>query len=163
MKKQERVVPKKNYLYLLIMILVVVFVTFFIFEINKDYQSRKLEVSYLNGYINEVNVSDINNILIEPSSDLFILVTKVNDESVYELERDIKKVIKDKDLRDNFIYINYSDKDINSLNKILGSDIKTIPALVYFKNGEYVKTIDSNKDMLNAGDLSQVLDQYEVE
>lgn len=163
MKKQERVVPKKNYLYLLIMILVVVFVTFFIFEINKDYQSRKLEVSYLDGFINEVNINDINNILIEPSSDLFILVTKVNDENVYKLERDIKKVIKEKDLRDNFIYINYSDKDINSLNKILGSDIKTIPALVYFKNGEYIKTIDSSKDMLNVGDLSQILDQYEVE
>ena len=163
MKKQERVVPKKNYLYLLIMLFAVVFVTFFIFEMNKDYQSRKLEVSYLNGFINEVNINDINNILIEPSSDLFIFVTKVNDENVYELERDIKKVIKEKDLRDNFFYINYSDKDINSLNKILGSDIKTIPALVYFKNGEYIKSVDSSKDMLNVGDLSQILDQYEVE
>ena len=55
MKKQERVVPKKNYLYLLIMLFAVVFVTFFIFEMNKDYQSRKLEVSYLNGFIGIIN------------------------------------------------------------------------------------------------------------
>lgn len=165
MKKQDRVVPKKNYLYLIIMLISVVFVTFLIFDINKDYQTRKLKSSYLEGYVNEVNISDLNNILTEPSSELFILITKTNDESVYNLESDIKKVIKSRDLRDNFIYIDYTNKEnkINDLNKILKSDIKTIPALIYYKDGEYVKQIDSSKALLNSGDVEQLLDEYEVE
>lgn len=164
MKKNDRVIPKKNYLYLAIMLVLVVFITFFIFEMNKKYHERKLESSYLSGYVSEVNVSDLNNILTEPSSELFILVTKTGSEDVYKLETDLKKVIKSRDLRDNFIYIDYTDKDANleELNKILNSNIKTIPAVVYYKDGEYVKTIDSSANILNSGDFEKLLDEYEV-
>lgn len=164
MKKNERVIPKKNYLYLVVMIVLVILVTFFIFEMNKKYHERKLESSYLSGYVSEVNVSDLNNILTEPSSELFILVTKTGSEEVYELETELKKVIKSRDLRDNFIYIDYTNEEdnIEELNKILGSDIKTIPAMVYYKDGEYVKTIDSSASILNSGDFEKLLDEYEV-
>lgn len=164
MKKNDKVIPKKNYLYLVIMIVLVVFVTFFIFEINKKYQERKLESSYLSGYVSEVNVSDLNNILTEPSSELFILVTKTGNEDIYSLETDLKKVIKSHDLTDNFIYIDYTDKeDFKELNDVMGSDIKSIPAIVYYKNGEYVKTVDSSDSILNSGDFEKLLDEYEVD
>ena len=39
--KKERVVPKKNYLYLLLMIVGVVVLTLFIFNLNNKYQNRK--------------------------------------------------------------------------------------------------------------------------
>ena len=164
MKKNDRVIPKKNYLYLVIMLVLVVIITFFIFEMNKKYQSRKLESSYLDGYVSEVNVSDLNNILTEPNSEQFILVTKTGSEEIYNLETELKKVIKNHDLRDNFIYIDYTDKenDIKELNKILNSDIKTIPAVVYYKDGEYVKTIDSSLSILNSGEFEKLLDEYEV-
>ena len=164
MKKNDRVIPKKNYLYLVIMLVLVVIITFFIFEMNKKYQSRKLESSYLDGYVSEVNVSDLNNILTEPNSEQFILVTKTGSEEIYKLETDLKKVIKNHDLRDNFIYIDYTNKenDIEELNKILNSDIKTIPAVVYYKDGEYVKTIDSSLSILNSGEFEKLLDEYEV-
>jgi len=163
-KKNEKDIPKKNYLYLIIMIVAVVFVTFMIFEINKDYQNRKLETSYLENYISEVKLEDLKNILTEPSSELFIFVTKTNDEAVYNLESDLKKVIKRYDLRDNFIYIDYteSENNLNELNKVFGSELKTIPALLYFKNGELAKSVDSSIDMLNSTDLEQILDEYEV-
>lgn len=164
MKKNDRVIPKKNYLYLVIMLVLVVIITFFIFEMNKKYQSRKLESSYLDGYVSEVNVSDLNNILTEPNSEQFILITKTGSEEIYKLETELKKVIKSRDLRDNFIYIDYTDKenDIKELNKILNSDIKTIPAVVYYKDGEYVKTIDSSSNILNSGEFEKLLDEYEV-
>ena len=164
MKKNDRVIPKKNYFCLIIMIVAVVFVTFMIFEINKDYQNRKLETSYLENYISEVKLEDLKNILTEPSSELFILVTKTNDEAVYNLESDLKKVIKRYDLRDNFIYIDYtkSENNLNELNNVFGSELKTIPALLYFKNGELAKSVDSSIDMLNSTDLEQILDEYEV-
>lgn len=162
MKKNYREVPKKNYIILLLMICFIVFITFFIFDINKKYQSRKLESSYLSGYISEVNVGDLNNILTEPSSELFIFVTKTRDEAVYNFEMDLKKVIKNRDLRDNFMYLDYTDGDLGELNEVLGSEVSTIPAIIYFKNGEYVKSIDSSMSMLNSGDFEKLLDEYEV-
>lgn len=165
MKNNKRVVPKKNYLYLLIMIVMVVFVTFSIVNIGKYYDNKKLEESYLEGYITEVTLEEVENVLTEPSSELFILVTKVNNENVYNLEKDIKKVIKNRDIRDNIIYIDYTDNknNIGELNKVLDSDIKSIPAIIYYKNGEVVTSIDSSDGLLNAGDFEQLLDSYEVE
>lgn len=165
LKKNERVIPKKNYIYLIIMMVIVVFVTLLVFDINNKYQLRKLKTSYLYEYVSEVKIEDLNNILTEPSSELFIFVTKTNDEVVYNLESKIKKVIKEHDLRDNFIYIDYTNQEDNlgELNKVLGSEIKAIPALIYYRDGKYVKSIDSSKELLSSDNLEQILDEYEVE
>lgn len=165
MKKKDRVVPKKNYLYLLVMIILVVIITFSIFNINKKYNERKLEQSYFEGYLNEISTNELNTILTEPSSELFILVTETNNENVYNFEIELKKIIKKNDLRDNFIYLDYTDEkdNIDELNKILKSDIKTIPAIVYLKNGEVMKTIDSSEAILQASEFDKLLEEYEVE
>lgn len=163
MKKNERVVPVKNYVYLLIMIIVVVALTFLIFNINKNYQTKKLETSYLANYLTVVKTEELSNILSEPSSELFIFVTKTNDENVFNLETDLKKVIKKHDLRDNFILLDYTNEsNIEELNKILKSDIETIPAIIYIKNGEFIKSIDSKESLLKSSDFEKMLDEYEV-
>ncbi len=163
MKKNERVVPIKNYIYLLIMIIVVVSLTFLIFNINKNYQTEKLETSYLANYLTVVKTEELSNILSEPSSELFIFVTKTNDENVFNLEKDLKKIIKKHDLRDNFILLDYTDEsNVEELNKILKSDIETIPAIIYIKNGEFIKSIDSKESLLKSSDFEKMLDEYEV-
>lgn len=163
MKKNERVVPVKNYIYLLIMIIVVVALTFLIFNINKNYQTKKLETSYLANYLTVVKTEELSNILSEPSSELFIFVTKTNDENVFNLETNLKKVIKKHDLRDNFILLDYTNEsNVEELNKILKSDIETIPAIIYIKNGEFIKSIDSKESLLKSSDFEKMLDEYEV-
>ena len=181
MKKNERVVPIKNYIYLLIMIIVVVALTFLIFNINKNYQTEKLETSYLANYLTVVKTEELSNILSEPSSELFIFVTKTNDENVFNLEKDLKKIIKKHDLRDqhtklqqnttpptfnlrdNFILLDYTDEsNVEELNKILKSDIETLPAIIYIKNGEFIKSIDSKESLLKSSDFEKMLDEYEV-
>ena len=163
MKKNERVVPIKNYIYLLIMIIVVVSLTFLIFNINKNYQTEKLETSYLANYLTVVKTEELSNILSEPSSELFIFVTKTNDENIFNLETDLKKVIKKHDLRDNFILLDYTNEsNVEELNKILKSDIETIPAIIYIKNGEFIKSIDSKESLLKSSDFEKMLDEYAV-
>ena len=160
---KERVVPKKNYFYLLLMIIGVVVITFIIFGINAKYQNKKLENSYLSGYINQIKVEEIDNILTEPNSDMFVLVTKTDDDNTYNFESDLKKIIKKKDLRDNFMFIDYtSNNNYDIINKKFKSNIKSVPAIIYIKNGEFVKNIDSSEHMLNVGDFEKLLDEYEV-
>ena len=165
MKDNKRVVPKKNYLYLLIMLLMVVVVTFSIVKISKYYDEKKLEKSYFEGYISQVSLDDMKNILTEASSEMFIIVTEVNNEDIYNVEKEIKKVIKSRDIRDNMMFIDYTENknNINELNTVLGSNIKTIPAIVYYKNGIIVTSIDSTNGLINAGEFEKLLDSYEVE
>lgn len=165
MKDNKRVVPKKNYLYLLIMLLIVVFVTFGVVNISNYYDEKKLEKSYFDGYISEVTLKDMKNILTEPSSEMFIIITEVNNEEIYRQEKEIKKVIKKRDIRDNIMFIDYTDNknDLSELNKVLGSNIKSIPAIIYYKNGQIVTSIDSSNGLLNAFEFEKLLDSYEVE
>ena len=163
-KDKKRVVPKKNYIKLLIMLVLVVVITLLIANISSRYNVNKLTQSYLYEYINDVNITELKNVLTEPSSELFILVTRTNDESVYKFEKDLKKLIKNNELRDNFIYIDYTNKEnkMDELNKVLGDDIKTLPAVLYYKDGEFIKSIDSTDRLINVGDVQQILDNYEV-
>ena len=89
---------------------------------------------------------------------LFILVTKTNDDSVHKLESELKKIIKKYDLRDNFIYVVY-DNNIKEINDKLGSKISRVPAIIYYRNGEFIKSIDNN---LSGGEFQKLLDEYEV-
>ena len=164
MKTNKRVVPKKNYFYLIIMLVMVVVITFSITHLGNTYKDRKLEKSYLYKYVNDVTLDEVNNILTEPSSELFILITKTNDELVYNVEKDLKKVIKDHDLRDNFIYIEFNQSiNLDTLNNTLGSNIKSVPAIIYYKNGNLITSVDSDDGLLNSGDFEYILDSYEVD
>lgn len=161
---KSKKIPKKNYIILFIMIIFVIAITFIIVKIGNVYNTQKLKKSYLSNYINKVELKDISNILTEPSSELFVFITKTNDENVYNLEKDIKKVIKKHNLRDNFIYIDYSnEKDLKKLNESLKTNIKKIPALIYYRDGKVAESIDSNEYFINVGNLEKILDEYEVE
>ena len=164
MKKNDRVVPRKNYYILTLLIIMVVVITFLIFNLNDKYQNSKLESSYLSGYLNEVSENEINNVMAETTTDFFVLVTDTNNEDIYNFEKDLKKIIKKNDLRDNFVLIDYSDnKDsLDSLNKKFNSNIETLPAIIYFKDGVFVKNIDSSEEMLRADEFDKLLDEYEI-
>ena len=124
MKKSNKVVPRRNYYILTLLIVMVVVVTFLIFDMNEEYQNSKLDSSYLSGYINEVSENEIKNIMVEPTSDFFVLITETGNENVYKFETQLKKIIRKYDLRDNFILIDYSDNkdNLDSLNKKFNSD-----------------------------------------
>ena len=84
-------------------------------------------------------------------------------DNTYNFESDLKKIIKKKDLRDNFMFIDYtSNNNYDIINKKFKSNIKSVPAIIYIKNGEFVKSIDSSEHMLNVGDFEKLLDEYEV-
>ena len=157
-------IPKKNYFILILIIILVVIISLIIFRFSGLYNQNKLKRSYLYNYVNEVNINDIKNILTEPNSELFILVTETNNDDVYKLEKNIMKIIKKYDLRDNFIYIDYTDnEDLDKLNDIFGTKIEKIPALLYYKNGELSEVVDSKDTLFNEGDLQKIIDAYEVE
>jgi len=107
----------------------------------------------------------MKNILKEISSEMFIIITEVNNEEIYKQEKEIKKVIKKRDIRDNIMFIDYTDNknDLSELNKSLGSNIKSIPAIIYYKNGQIATSIDSSNGLLNAFEFEKLLDSYEVE
>ena len=80
-------------------------------------------------------------------------------------------MLEKKDLLDNVMYLNVTEYRlqegfITELNTVLklkdNLTIETLPAIVYYKDGEAVKTIDSKDGLLNVGNFQQLIDMYEL-
>ncbi|MDE5538911.1 MAG: thioredoxin family protein [Bacilli bacterium] len=144
--------PIKTWLIRLCIIVGVVFVALYCY---KWYQVKS-EEEYLNSYLvstNTINmemndISEISNVLSETPSYYFIYISYVKDESVYNLEKELKPLIDDYDLHNNFYFINVTDikeKNTNYINDIAkelnieADKIKNVPVILYFKDGELVQ------------------------
>ena len=100
----------------------------------------------------------------------FVYVSYTGSEEIYNMEKDLKKVINKYELNDQFYYLNLTtikDKEnyIDDLNKSLNLEqkVKQVPTIIYVKEGKVVDIIDrSDNNMMNVGDFQKLLDIYYV-
>ena len=168
-KEEKKVTePKLDYKMILIIILALLIVVIGIAKIGGVFENKDYTKSYLlnNKVItNELNKEDISSTL--QNKETFIFITSLNqdeeyNEEEYNLEKDLKKVIKDNDLKDNF-YIYLKDDNTN-LRELFGIEENTkTPTILYFKNGSLIDKVERlDEKMMEAGDFTKLLDMYEL-
>ncbi len=168
-KEEEKVTePKLDYKMILIIILALLIVVIGIAKIGGVFENKDYTKSYLlnNKVItNELKKEDISSTL--QNKETFIFITSLNqdeeyNEEEYNLEKDLKKVIKDNDLKDNF-YIYLKDDNTN-LRELFGIEENTkTPTILYFKNGSLIDKVERlDEKMMEAGDFTKLLDMYEL-
>lgn len=165
----ERIRKIVNYVLLMIAIILVCLLSL---KVARNIQNSKYQTSVLNKVVGTISLDALNEATKELTSDDFILISYTGSKEVRQLEKDIKKVILDNDLQSNFFYLNVTDfmlednyiKALNDEFKLKGKDeIKAVPAILYFKDGKFVKTLTSTNDqMLRIDDLAELLDSYEI-
>lgn len=165
----ERVVPKKNYFMLFIMIVLVIAVTFAIVNIASAIKNKKINNGYINKYVSELQYDELNNYLVEPASNTYIYLTYTGDKNVYNLETKLKKLINNYELQSNFIYVNLTeemkkDNFIEKLNKNVNAEgqITKLPVILYYKDGTLTEILEGQNGLFNEGDFQQLLDKYEI-
>lgn len=165
----KRKIPTKNYFILLGIIILVISACFATYNLYNIYQENKIKTSPL--AIKEILYEDLKNATKEIDADTFLVISYVENKEVHKNEVAIKKMLKKKDLLDNIMYLNVTDymneeKFLDELNTLLklkdNNRIDSMPALVYYKEGVAVKTIDSKDHLLNVGDFEQLIDMYEL-
>jgi len=161
-KYKNKALSYKNYL---LGFSVIIGIIFIILYINKWHQVREQE-KYLNSYLMSNNsisleITDINaidSVLSETPNYYFVYISYTKDKDIYNLEKDLKPLIDDYDLQNNFYFINVTNiknnnnnykKDIAKELKIDSNNIKNIPVILYFKNGELINTVNNSKDFEN--------------
>ena len=157
-KKYKKNIPVKNYLITIILIAIIIFLAFYIFEWYKVKTIEKYGTSYListktiNMEINDYE--EIEPVFMETPSDYYVLINYLNDKDTYKLETSLKNIIDKYDINDLFYYINVTDLKENddnylvTLNKALklNDDIKTVPVILFYHEGRLVEKIYSAKD-----------------
>ena len=178
-KGKVRKVPRKNYYIALFTFIGVILATFYIAKWYRVFNEEKIKQSYLvsNKVItNELkSISELEDVLSESPEEYFIYISYTNDPNVYEMEKDLKKVIKQYNLEDRIYYLNVTKiKDnqsllIDDLNQALGLNgekITNIPTIVYFKDHNLVPGGIIHKDynsLMQSSDFEQLLEVLEVE
>lgn len=170
--KVEELLSPSKYIVVGVLLLGVLLITF---TLANMYGSTK-NIDYSKGYlvdkkiVPEIACSDLKNAITGERS--FIFVTHYNSEEEYKLEKELKSIIGEYHLEDEF-FVFPENAECGSLadieNGSMGTDLKlpeaidTMPTILYYKDGEfvdYVKRVD--QQMIEGADFVKLLDIYEI-
>lgn len=164
----EKVIPKKNYIILILLVLLVIAACFAFVNVYNIYQTNKISESPLGN--KSVLYSDLGNAIKDLDADTFLVISYLNDQAVYNNENVIKRYLQKKNYIDNVLYLNateYKEDEtfINDLNNVLKLEtkIEKLPALVFYKSNIPIKVVDSKKHLLNKNDFESILKLIETE
>lgn len=173
----ERYISPKNYLYAILILVGGILLTSYIFSWYQVKQEEKFMTSYL---LKSKTISSsiegfdsYEQIKQEFPSSYFIYIGYTNDEKVYNLEKELKRVIDKHKINDMFYYIDVTKlKEENTdyltiiQDKLGVKSLKDVPAIIYVHKGEISESniLDGVKNTkFKVEDLKQLLDIYEFE
>ncbi len=166
MKKDSlRKVPLKNYAIAFLVLLGIVIVTFYIKKVYELSVENKLSQSVLSRLVGEVKYDEVENVLLEKTSDYFIYISYTSNKDTYNLENELKDIISKYEIEANFYYLNVTNdleetNFIANLNTKLGSNIGSInslPVILYYQNNTLKDYISSYNDLFNISDFEALL------
>lgn len=164
-KKEERKIPKKNYIKLGIIYAIVLGITFVLVFSYDSYQNYENSIAILQDVTNELNVEEFKNYQRE-NNDFLMYVGIPSKKESRVVEKDLLSVIEDNHLQNRIIYLNVKDDWDNFqtyFNNQYNFSIERYPAFVIFHDGKVSSLVQGSKrQALVAADIVQLLEEYEV-
>ena len=161
----------KKYFVGLCIILAIIFLALYLHRWNTVKEQEKYYNSYListNTISLEMNdINEIRSVLSETPSYYFLYISYTQDKEVYHLEEELKPLIDEYQLQNNFYFLNVTDfkdtntdymSDIANELSISNNIITDVPIILYFKDGELatthgIFTADEFQDLLEMQDI----------
>ena len=148
-----RDVPLKNYIYLSLILLGSVLILVYIYTWYETYNQSKLNTSIMNEYLTVINYNELDTYIIE-NKDAIIYVSILGNEDINNFEKKFKNVVRENNLKNDILYLDITNEDINAVTKKLQIE-EELPCLVVYTNGQITDTYSisganySNKKTLN--------------
>lgn len=187
-KKSNKKVMKSNlkddmemnkYLFLIAVFIIAILAVSGVYTIINYETSNKYQTSYLvdTNTIKRDNVVDYNNAATYfggLTGDYYIYISYTNNKNVYNLEKQLRKVIKNYNLEDKFYYINIdslkNDSNVtDEVNAYLGyrdAKVSQVPTIVYVNKSNVVRIENiiarDDNSMMSLGDFQKLLDINDV-
>lgn len=145
MKDELRVIPKKNYIILGIVILVSLLIIYYFYMWVSAYKDAKENVSVLDNYMNVINYNELDNYIVE-NPDSVIYVSVVDDTQINKFDKKLANSIKNNDFNKDVLYMNITEtiKDASIKREMIEkyslkySDITDIPNIIVFEDGKLI-------------------------
>lgn len=156
--------PLKNYIGLGVLFVLVIVLLFYLKSWSDTYKKEKYSKSYLTDKVEEVKLSELE-VSTKEMNDVLLLVTTTGSKKVYKQEEKIYNYMKKENVINKFIYLDItSEKNYTSkLNNIYGNIlIGEVPLLIYIKNGNAIKVINSDSGEIEVELIKQIINEYEL-
>lgn len=164
MKENIRIVPKKNYVILGLVIIISLVILYYFYMWFSVYNDSKISVPILDKYMNVINYNELNDYIIEnPNSVIYVSI--IGDMEINKFEKRFKNYIKGHEFNKEILYMNITDdildrkivSDMKDRYMISYQDMTDVPNIMVFEDGNLV-SIYNIKD--NDYDLKKI--QYFV-
>ena len=144
-KDKLREVPLKNYIYLFLILLGSILLLIYIYTWYDTYNQNKLNTSIMNEHLTVINYNELDDYIVE-NKDAIIYVSILGNEDINNFERKFKSVIIENNLKNNILYLDITNENIESATKKLKIE-QEFPYLVVYTNGNITDTynIKENK------------------
>lgn len=170
-KSKEKKISLKNYIIALLILIGSILLTLYIFDWYNIRQKEKLMNSYLiTTKTLEYSINDANSLkefLEETPNSYFLYISYTNSSDVYNLEKELKRIIDKYKINDIFYYVNI-DKLENTSSDYLGiikdkigiKNLDNIPMIIYVNNGQVISENilqSKNNIVFNSKELIRIL------
>lgn len=169
---KNKSIPKKNYLFLFLLVVGVVGLTFYLASWYKTIDDYYENNSILSKVVAEIDSETFSSFLLD-NPDTVVYISSSADASVKGFEKQFKKMIVDNNLTNNIYYFDIN-KEINEdgltilYDKYVSSTFKkkiskvVAPNLVRFKSGEIVDVMYYKNYDITKKDVQKFLDRNEL-
>lgn len=162
--------PVKNYVILGCIYLLTIFVVIYLCTWYQEYEEYKKTIPELHGIVPEMTKIELGH-YVQESDKALVFLCVPSDDTCRQFEKDLKKLIQKRELKDSMVYLNLQDE---LKAPILFQELKEqyqiketlsyYPAFLLFENGTVDQVLQGNAYTdLSLGEVEQFLDMYFVD
>ncbi len=160
---EKRKIPIKNYIILIIICLLSVFLCMYMSSWYKTREEAKMPSGIMTGFLPEIRLEELDNFLLE-NVNIILYVSASTDESIKRFEKNVHDYIAREGLLRNFAYIDTKDltedfvaEKLNSRldTKVKGLDV--IPNFYVVRDGKIVDCLYDVEKSLNSKEAIQFI------
>lgn len=168
---KKRIIPKKNYIILLLIAVFVVAICMYLVSWYKTIDNYYKTNSVISEVLNDIDSESLSSYLLD-NPNVIMYLSSSSDLEIKDFEKKLKKEIVSKQINDSIIYIDVDEIKNSEISNILvtsylSKPLKKVssissPNFVAFKNGEIVDILSFSDEELNIIDVLKFLKRNEV-
>lgn len=166
----ERIIPKKNYVILIVLFLFCMVFTIYCSKWYKELTTYYQTNTIVSEVITEMEYDSLSSYLLD-NHEALIYVTSSTDQTIKKFEKQFKKYIIENDLVNDIRYLDISKEENKNIIKDIMNNYSSpslknmkdiyIPNLLYFKDGKLVDLLYLKETKINKKDIENFIDRID--
>lgn len=169
MLKVNKTIPKKNYVFLLILFLLTFLLAYYIYRWYSVYSDYQNNIPIIKDSLVEITEEEMEHYISDnPTTTVYICTA--SDANCRTFEKSFKKLVEQKSLKEYIAYVNLSDTEekefidrFNTNHPYKKSTLSKYPALIYFEDGQISDILqETTTEKITITDVKQFIKRNKI-